>query len=65
MMINQYCGEVMRVTKEQIYKAIGFFEAQRDHASHEAAEYFDTMIGLAEQYLADLDTKKAPAALAR
>lgn len=53
------------MTKEQIYKAIGFFEAQRDYASHEAAEYFDTMIELAEQYLADQDNKKAPAALAR
>ena len=53
------------MTKEQIYKAIGFFEAQRDHASHEAAEYFDTMIELAEQYVANQDNKKAPAALAR
>lgn len=53
------------MTKEQIYKAIGFFEAQRNYASHEAAEYFDTMIQLAENYLADLDNKKAPAALAR
>ena len=53
------------MTKEQIYKAIGFFEAQRNYASHEAAEYFDTMIQLAENYLADSDNKKAPAALAR
>ena len=53
------------MTKEQISKAIGFFEAQRDYASHEAAEYFDTMIELAEAWLADQDTKKAPAALAR
>ncbi len=53
------------MTRDQIYKAFGYFEAQRDYASHEAAEYFDTMIGLADKYLADLDAKKAPAALAR
>ena len=46
------------MTRDQIYKAIGYFEAQRDYASHEAAEHFDIMIELAEKYLADLDAKK-------
>ena len=53
------------MSRDAINQAIGFLKAERNRASHEAAEYFDTMIGLAEQYLADLDTKKAPAALAR
>lgn len=53
------------MSRDAINQAIGFLKAERNRASHEAAEHFDTMIEVAEKYLADLDAKKAPAALAR